>query len=190
MGEIASLLPLLQGASSAAGAYGQYSASMAEGRYGRAVGNMNAQLALQQAEDANRVGEQEAAKRLRQGGQDASSERARYAAQGINVDTGSAAQTQEDVRKAAEQDAVTIRKNAAMQAWGFGMDAVNSRAKGNMAYRAGRNEGLSSLISGGLQFTRYATESYNAGQKPKAKDDDTVFVKPPSGKKMSDVRDR
>ncbi len=179
MGEIGSLLPLLQGASSAAGAYGQYSASMAEGRYGRAVGNMNAQLALQQAEDAERVGTQEASKRLQQGGQDASSERARMAAQGINVDTGSAAQTQEDVRKAAEADAQTIRKNAAMQSWGFGMDAVNSRSRGKMAYRAGKNEGLSSLISGGLQFTRYAGEAYTAGQKPKVKDEEDYFPNRP-----------
>lgn len=167
MGEVASLLPLLQGASSAAGAYGQYSASMAEGRYARGMNNMNAQLALQQAEQANQVGEQEAARRLQKGGQDADSERARYAAQGINVDTGSAAQTQQDVRAAAEQDAVTIRKNAAMQAWGFGMDAVNSRGRGRMAYNAGKNEGYQSLISGGLQFARYANEAYNAGKKPK-----------------------
>ena len=34
MAEIASLLPLIQGAAAGAGAYGQYEASMAQGRFG------------------------------------------------------------------------------------------------------------------------------------------------------------
>lgn len=179
MGEIASLLPLIQGTTAAAGAYGEYEASNAQGRYRQRAGNINAQLALRQGEDATRIGEDEAQRRLRQGGQDASSERVRLAAQGVNVNTGSAARTQQDIANAAGQDAATIRKNAAMQSWGYGVDAINSKAGGKMARTAGRYQGTQSLISGGMQFARYGLESYNESQKNKKPDQEDYFPNRP-----------
>lgn len=161
MAELASLLPLIQGTTSLVGGASQYSASTAGGRYARRVGNINAELALQQAEEAEAVGVQEASRRLQQGSIDASSMRAKYAAQGIAVDSGSAAAVQQGIKGAAAQDAATIRRNAALQSWGYGVDAANSRTRGRMGYISGKYEGTQSLISGGMQFARYGIEAAN-----------------------------
>lgn len=177
MAEIASLIPLISGAAGAASSY-------QEGQATKMVANINAQSANLQGEDARRIGEQDAAQRLQQGGMDASSARAKAAAQGINVDTGSAAKVQGDIKAAAITDASTIRKNAAMQAWGYGVEASNYRMQGRFAAIAGWNQGAQSLISGGMQ-SALLYDQLQKNKKP-----NTTTVRPPDGKNMSDPGNR
>ncbi len=163
MGELASLLPLIQGGMQAASSY-------SEGQATKMVANQNAKYANLQAEEALRIGEQDAGRRMLQGGQDASSAMAKAAAQGIRVDTGSAAATQEDIKRAAIMDAQTIRTNAAKQAWGYGVEASNFRTQGRFAEIKGYSDAAQSIAGGGA---RYAYDQYNMskfGKKPEPLD--------------------
>jgi hypothetical protein len=186
------LLPLIQGASSAAGGYAQQQASVAQGRYARSQGDMNATLAARQASEAERVGEIQAGRRLQEGAQAASSERARLAAQGVNPNTGSAAQVQGDIKAAAAEDAATIRHNAALEAWGYGMESIGYKHQGRMGYLSGKFEGRQSLIQGGLGFAQglamAANEYGKIPQKPKEQPRSTPSrtVRKSGGMYMSD----
>lgn len=53
------------------------------------------------------------------------SQRASFAAQGIDVDSGSALDVQKDTAYQGELDALTIRANSAREAWGYSMNAKN-----------------------------------------------------------------
>lgn len=157
MGEIASLLPLVSGAASAASSY-------SEGQASKMVANQNASYAKMQGAEALRIGEKDAGNRMLQSGQDAGAAAGKAAAQGILVSTGSAAATQEDIKRAAIQDASTIRTNAAKQAWGYGVEAANYKAQGRFAMIKGYTDAAQSIASGGM---RYAYDQYKmGGQKP------------------------
>lgn len=160
MGELASLLPLVQGGMQAASSY-------QEGQATKMVSNINAKYADHQAQEALRIGEQDAGRRMMQGGLEASSAVAKAAGQGIRVDTGSAAKSAEDIKAAAIEDAATIRTNAAKQAWGYGVEAANFRNQGRFAEIKGYGDAAQSIAGGGM---RYAYDQYKMGKfgdKPK-----------------------
>lgn len=168
MGEVASLIPLLQGGMQAA-------SSIQEGQAAQMVGNINAKYADMQAQDALRIGETEAGKRMMQGGLEASSATAKAAGQGIRVDTGSAAKSAEDIKAAAIIDAQTIRTNAAKQAWGYGVEADNFRTQGRFAAIKGYSDAAQSIIGGGMRYAydQYAMSKY--GKKPSAGGSDATY---------------
>lgn len=61
-----------------------------------------------------------------------SSQRASYAAQGVEVNSGSAQQVQESTHKEAIDDALMIRNNAWRKAFGYEFDAINERTAARM----------------------------------------------------------
>jgi len=80
-----------------------------------------------QAIEAGRVAEEQ----FRQKGEQLKgTQRAGFAASGVQVDTGSALDVAEDTAELTELDALTIRHNAALQAFDFNMEARNKRLKG------------------------------------------------------------
>jgi len=165
MGEIASLLPLIQGVSSAAGGAANASAAMAEGRFARSTGNVNAQLAQQQALQAMQAGQQNAALRMEEGAQAASASRASLASQGVDPNTGSAAAVQQSQLDVAARDAEMIRHNASLQSWGYGVEAINHATQGRMGYIASRNRAGQSIAQGGIEFARYGLQAYDEWHK-------------------------
>lgn len=135
----------------AAGAYTAYSQAQA-GRFNQKVARYNAAVAEAQASDALARG---AVAEQRYRGQVRTligSQRAGYAGQGVDVSRGSAARTQERTAEIGEQDAITIRNNAAREAWGFQVQATDSRMQGDMARRTGDQQALGSLLSTGAGF--------------------------------------
>jgi len=164
MGEISALLPILQGGMQAASSY-------EEGQASKMVSNINARYAQAQGREALRIGEQDAGRRMMQGGQEAASETAHVAAQGIRTDTGSAAAVHEDIKNAAIMDAQSIRTNAAKQAWGYGVEASNFRTQGRFAEIKGYGDAAQSIIGGGL---RYAYDQYRFGYKTPPPDNGPV----------------
>ena len=154
MGEVASLLPLLQGGMQAASSY-------SEGQAGKMVAGINAKYADMQGREALRIGEQDAGRRMMQAGQESGAAMAKAAGQGIRVDTGSAAKTQEDINAAAIVDAQMIRANAAKQAWGYGVEASNFRSQGRFAEIKGYGDAAQSIAGGGA---RYAYDQYTMGK--------------------------
>jgi len=98
----------------------------------------NAQIADAQASDAITRGQEEE-NRYRQGVRTlVGSQRAGFAGQGIDVGVGSAADVQADSAFLGELDALTIRTNAAREAWGFRTQATDLRNRANVIRRTGQ----------------------------------------------------
>jgi hypothetical protein len=146
----------------------QAASSYQEGQATKMVAGINAKYADMQAQEALRIGEKEAGRRMMQGGLEASSAVAKAAGQGIRVDTGSAAQSAEDIKAAAIADAATIRTNAAKQAWGYGVEAANFRTQGRFAEIKGYGDAAQSIIGGGARYAydQYSMSKFNKKPEP------------------------
>ncbi len=115
----------------------------------------NAQIADAQAADAVTRGQEEE-NRYRQGVRTlVGSQRAGFAAQGVDIGTGSALDVQGDTAFLGELDALTIRTNAAREAWGHRASATDlrnrarvTRETGVFAEQGARAAGNAALIGG------------------------------------------
>lgn len=121
-----------------------------EGEYEAAMMRENAVLARQQAEDAVARGQADTMQVRQRALQLVGSQRARMAAQGIDISSGSALDVQVDTGKLAEIDALTVRNNAAREAWGFKTQAADYERRAGLARIAGRNRATTTLLTGGL----------------------------------------
>lgn len=83
-------------------------------------------------------------------------QRASLAAQGVDIDAGSAVTAVEDTALMAELDALTVRNNAAREAWGYKVKASDLRAEGQLAARAGSQAARNTLLSGAGNAAFYA----------------------------------
>ena len=85
------------------------------------------------------------------------SQRAGFAAQGIDVGSGSAADVQADSAYLGELDALTIRNNAAREAWGFRVEAQQAREGGKIAQKEGRWGAVNSIVgtAGSLAMSKF-----------------------------------
>jgi hypothetical protein len=153
MGNLASLAAIAQlgsAAATAGNAYGQYSSNLGQAKFATSALNQNATIADMQAAQAQKNAEQAAAYRGLQASQQIGKERVGTGAAKSN--TGSAAKVQSDIASAAIQDEAQIMNNAALQKWGYGIEAAQYRTQGQLAKIAGRYKANSSLISGGMKF--------------------------------------
>lgn len=133
-------------AGTAVGAYGQYQ----QGQYAMAQGRENARVANIQAEDALRRGAiEEDAQRMRVR-QMLGAQRAAIGANGITA-SGTALGLLSETAQFAEADAMTIRNNAAREAFGFKNEAVQQINQGRNARRAANYGAFSTLLTGGAQ---------------------------------------
>ena len=143
----------------------QSRAARTQANYDASVADQNARMSAFQAEDALRRGETEtnrarmATKRL------IGSQRAAMAAQGIEVDSGSAMDIQEDTAALGALDAQAIQNNAYMEAFGYKSQAIDYTAKAKMSKLEGRTKARNSLLTGGLQFARDLTGAVDYGQR-------------------------
>lgn len=114
----------------------------------------NASIATHQADDAILRGATEE-RRLRVGvGSLIGSQRAAFAAQGIEVGSGTAADVQASTAQQGEEDALTIRTNAMMEAWGFKVASQDIRNQidalkktGPLRAKSERESGYSNALS-------------------------------------------
>lgn len=157
-GQMMGLSMGIQGISDIGSAYAQASAAQAQGQFQKRAFEMNRRLVLLAADDAIRQGEKDAASVRRRGRQIIGAQRAYSGAQGIEVNEGSALELQEDTAAGVAEDELMIRNNAWRQAWGFRVSANNMRMHGEMAEIVGGAAHRNTLVTGGLQFARQASE--------------------------------
>lgn len=143
----------LGAAGSGFSAYSAYSA----GQSNRRIGKANAQLADIAAQDAIQRGNMEADKSLARTRQQVGDQRAALAAQGVLVDSGTGADITNQTESLGALDAMTIKNNAAREAFGFRQQADNARIGGKFAALRGQNEAYSTLLTGGAR----AADRYN-----------------------------
>lgn len=127
------------------GAYGQYQA----GQHNQKLMDANAQIADWQAQDALDRGKDEAAKHRSAVRRMVGSQRARLAAQGIDIESGSALDLQLDTARLGELDALTIENNAAREAWGYRVQAQDYRTRGAIARYEGKQAAVGTLLTTG-----------------------------------------
>lgn len=131
-------------------------AAQQEGEFKASSLRQNAQLARLQAEDAMSRGQSGSIQIASRAKSMIGSQRAALAAQGIDIGSGSALDIQANTAQLAEMDAMTVRVNAAREAWGFDVQAVNYENQARLAETAAENKIRSSLLTGGLTALRFS----------------------------------
>lgn len=139
-----------QAASSISGGYAQSQAMSSQGAYQKQTEDTNARLSMMNADDALKRGEVAAGNVERQGRQVVGSERAGLAAQGIDVNSGSAAQVQASSAAVTALDAQTTRNNAWREAWGYKEQAQEATSRGKFAQAAAESGAKNTILTAGM----------------------------------------
>lgn len=134
--------------------YGAYSADQA-GEAQEKLSRRNASMIEASAADSLARGEEEVLATKRRIRRTIGSQRAGFAAQGVDVGTGSALDIQNESRELGEVDIAQVRKNAFREAWNLNTQAANTRLAGTYARRASRNQVAGTLLGGVGQASSY-----------------------------------
>lgn len=136
------------------GAFGQASAIRAQGQETRRNLDEAARLERQRAEEALDIGEQQALQQSSRIRQVLGAQQAALAAQGIQVDTGSALDLQADAARFGAADQLTLRFNAIRESFGLQSRALALETQGQLAEISGRTQARQTLLTAGAQFGR------------------------------------
>lgn len=130
-------------------------------RYAARVADANAAMDRAAAQDAIDRGAKEEQRQYRKNAQLLGQQRAALAANGLEVDFGSAADIQGDTKRIGWEDASTIRQNAIREAKGYEISAANnvdkaasSRAGASAAVIGSVFDAGSTILSGASQVAK------------------------------------
>lgn len=136
----------------AVGGYQQYQAQRANADYQEQVGERNAEVGRRQAAQERDIGNIDEERHLRKVRQMLGAQRAQQAANGLDINTGSALDLQAETAGFGAADASTIRSNALRRAWGLEVGAVNDLNAGRAEAAASRNAATGTLITTGASL--------------------------------------
>ena len=148
----------LQGGLAINQAIQQSKAIKAQAKYQQQMADTNAKMAELQGSEALRRGEKEAQQIKKQGQRVIGAQRVALAAQGINLDEGTALELQQDTAQQAARDAVTTRNNAYREAWGYKVEALNQTTQGKFIGASAKSQSYNTLMTGGLQALGYGVQ--------------------------------
>lgn len=151
MGAIAAVMFGVKAIGDVAGGVMDSNAQREQAKYQKYQSETNARLAEGQAADAIKEGDYEANALSKRAGALRGTQRTSYAAQGINVNTGVAAEVQSDTDALSKIDEARIKENAWRKAWGYKVEALNTRTKGELAYIGGNQAATTTLLTGGMR---------------------------------------
>jgi len=155
------LLMGIQAVSSLFGAKGQADASSAYGENQADIYDTNARLKDLLAEDAIIRGDRQAVKAKQSAKRLIGSQRAALAAQGIDIESGSALDIQEETASLGAEDALNIRNNAWRESWGYKVQANNYRSAASISRTTAKNKSKNTLLTGGLNAVKDIFVGYN-----------------------------
>lgn len=144
----------LYAASQGASAISQFQA----GRFNERTARFNGWLSDQQARDAERLGEDEAMRVRRRASAVTAAQRAGMAAQGVDLGVGSAADIRAETDFLAKLDEITVRNNAARQAWGYRVQADDQRLRGRLMRNEGDAAGFQTLLGAARGYYGYRAQ--------------------------------
>lgn len=131
-------------ASTGISAYSQYKS----GQFAAGVADSNAKLSEASAANAEQRGAAEAGRARMEGSQVISQQKVALASSGVDTSSGSALNLFSDTRALSEQDALTAKSNAAMEAWGHRVQKEESKARAKIERRNSVLGPLSTIIGG------------------------------------------
>lgn len=130
----------------------QAQAQQQQGRYRKGVADYNARVAENEAQEVRGAGvEAENVKRLRTA-ELLSKQRAQIGASGVELNSGSALQLQEDTVALGEADALRIRSNFESRATSLETGAELTRSQGAFAQSAGEKGAVGTILGGTGKF--------------------------------------
>lgn len=138
---------LAGGAQQAAGQKAAASAASQSYGYQATIADNNARMAKQNADWVGRQGDIEATNEGLKTGAEVSSMKAKEAASGVDVNTGSAVQARDAAARIGAINALTIKSNRAREAWGYQVDSSNEELQAALYRKAGVNAIKSGQIS-------------------------------------------
>lgn len=142
---------ILTGAAQIGGAVSEYYAMEAQSIYQREISAIDQKLSSFQAEMEIKRGRKEAQQLKEEAAGVIGSQRAAFAAQGVDVSSGTALEIQAQTAEQAARDAVTVRNNAWLSAWGIKVEATNRKYASRFQSQASQNVARSTLMTGGIK---------------------------------------
>ena len=139
-------------ASAAGGAYSSISSSEAASsaaKYNAAVANNNQTIANSNATLAIQSGEAQAGQELQKTRANVGAIKAAQAANGVDVDSGSADAVQRSAAELGEESAINIRANAVRQAYGYQTQSMNFNAQSQLDTAQAQQDQTSGMIGAG-----------------------------------------
>ena len=130
------------------------------------ISDFNRSMAEVEAEDAIRRGALEEGRHRRRVTSLIGEQRVALAAQGLDVDFGSAEDLQKDVRAQGSFDALTIRNNARREAFGYKSQAAQSSLQGQLATFRARDAATGTLLTTGAGIGNIYRQRNTASQVP------------------------
>lgn len=121
------------------------------GDYQSSIARTNATIAGVQERQAIETGNVVASRKSLETQATVGAVRAVQGASGVDVSTGSAAAVRTGIAGAGATDVLTIKNNAARQAWGFQTEALEDTYKGQFAQLTAKSKANQSLLNGGLE---------------------------------------
>ena len=115
------------------------------------IAQFNTDTAKFQADDAAKKGLVDEENQLAKVKQIRAQQEVVMGAGNLDPTSGTAAQVLDQTTKMGTLDALTLRTNAARQAWGYTTQATNSELQGSMARTAGYFGAAGTLLSGGAR---------------------------------------
>lgn len=139
----------------AVGAVQQTRAASAAADATEAQAAENAKFAEAQANNATRQGLVDEDRRRAETRAMLARQRVALAANNVDMSTGTPLELLGDTAAIGEQDALTIRANAAREAWGYRAQGVNYKNEGAMAKAAAKNQNKATILtSAGSMFNQ------------------------------------
>lgn len=135
---VAAVAAVAAGVMSAAGTLVQGMSAQQQGNYESAVAKQNARLEIEAARESEKTGYQERRKFWREVGQTKGQQIASMAANGIDVDYGTAGRIQDDTRLLSNEDAENLYGNIRQRTRGHLINAGNFQQEAKAAKRRGR----------------------------------------------------
>lgn len=141
------------------GAIQQGQAQKASATYNAAVQNQNAKISEANAQIVSQAGAEQEAMQERKTRSEVGQIKANQAASGVDVNSGSALDTQASASELGALDALTIRSNATKEAYGYQVQGVNQKAQASLDTFEGQNDETASYYKAAGTFLGGASDA-------------------------------
>lgn len=136
----------------------------------------NQKISAVQASGAIQQGDVAADLAGEKGRQEIGQQRATEAANGIDVNSGSAAQLQADTAGQTAINVQTIKNNAWRAAWGFQIQGANEGAQSQFTSIAGNYNASTTMLTGGMNAAAFGLKGYGVYQNNNDGSDDDISL--------------
>lgn len=157
------MIALAVGAAAVQGvsAYEQGQAASKASAYNAKIAANNAQIATQNAQYAGAEGEANTAAAELKNRAQVGAIKTAQAANGVDVNSGSAVNVRSSQAELGELNALNIRANAARQAYGYETQSMSATAQQQLDTSASQNENTESYLAGAGSFLGSASSAAN-----------------------------